>query len=329
MSAIAYGLIRKQPPATENWLTVLNKHLERPEKQRTWQVFSRELRMLKYCNQINAVKFIEKLFVKYPKVRDSVHGVHLIAYLRNFIGEEAFTTFNDQIADSNWTMGIQAKGELYGCSYLAKDDFHSVNDFIDLVSTPEAEADNRLLTGVAFAVAKLWKEGRYQLQATELFEKLVERKCPNINQALDGVFLSDQFVPNRNSKRVLHAATKNPEVIQKVSVYHFAEMLELFVASEPGLVLKLSNILLDQLELNPEAEFPRNFDLSDPALTSIAITLQRTGGDFRSAGLDLFERLLRLGFSSTIQTMNELDNRPVNVVHRARRRRRRKSKPHV
>ncbi|QDU12456.1 ATPase family associated with various cellular activities (AAA) [Gimesia maris] len=325
LSAIAFGLIRKKPPATEDWLTVLNRHLEHPEKQKTWQVFSRELRMLRYCDQTQALSFVERLFEKYPRVRDSLHGVHLIAYLRDFIAEEAFTKFSDQIADSNWTMGIQAKGELYGYSYLAKDDFHSVNEFIELTTSAQVEADNRLLTGIAFAVANLWKEGFCQLQATELFEKLVERKCPPINQALDGVFLSDQFVPNRNSKRILHSVTKNPEVIQNVSVYHFAEMLELFVASEPGLVLKLSNILLDQLELNPKAEFSRNFDLSDPALTSIAITLQRTGGHFRGDGLDLFERLLRLGFSSTIQTMNELDNRPVNVVHRARRRKRKKN----
>ncbi|WP_291171867.1 ATP-binding protein [Gimesia sp.] len=326
MSAIAFGLIRKKPPSTEDWLSELNKHLERPEKQKTWQVFCRELRMLKYCESTKALRFIEKLFEKKTRVRDSVQGVHLLGYLRNFIGEEAFATFSDQIAASNWSMGIQAKGELFGASYLVEDKFLSVDKFIEFTVSLNVAANNRFLKGVAYTVAELWKEGRFQHKATELFEKLAKRKCQEINQALSGVFLSDQFIPNKYSKRILIAIANYPEVIQNINLYHFVEQLELFTESEPELVLKLANILLDLFELNSDAETPRNIDLSDSVLTNIAITLQRRSDNHRTAGLDLFERLLRLGFSSTIQTMNELDNRPVNVVQRARRRRRKKNK---
>ncbi|QDT94579.1 ATP-binding protein [Gimesia aquarii] len=324
LSAIAFGLIRKKPPAAEDWLSVLERHLERPEKQKTWQVFCRELRMLHYCDQTQAVDFLERLFSKYPTVRDSFHGVHLIVSLRKFIGEETFTNFSDQIANSNWPFAHQVKGELYGSSYLANDGFNSVNKYVENFSSPETEVDSQLLKGFAYAIANLWKESDSQLLATESFEKLVKREITQINEALAGVFLSNRFVPNRNSKRILSATAEYPTILQNVSVYHFAEMLELFITSEPELVLKLSNLLLDHLELNPKNESSRDYYLSDPALTSIAMTLQRMGSDFRSAGLDLFERLLRLGFSSTVQTMNELDNRPLNIIHRARRRKRRR-----
>lgn len=101
-------------------------------------------------------------------------------------------------------------------------------------------------------------------------------------------------------------------------------MLELFVSSVPDLVLNLANALLDQLESQRDDEYRRNFDLSDSALTSIALTLQRMQERLRNAGLDLFERLLKLGFSATVQTVRELDNRPFNVIQRAPRRRRRR-----
>ncbi|MCA9013816.1 MAG: hypothetical protein KDA77_00670 [Planctomycetaceae bacterium] len=329
MSAIAFGLIRKIPPATDDWLTELNKHLERPEKLRTWQVFGRELRMLEYCDQAKAVRFLEELFVKYPKVRDSIQGVDLLGYLRNFIKEEAFITFIDQIAASEWSMGIQAKGELFGASYLVEDKFLSVDECIKFTVSSNVTADNRFLKGVAYSVAEFWKESRFQHKATELFEKLAERKSQEINQALGGVFLSDQFIPNKNSKRVLIATACHPGVIQVVNLYHFVELLELFTESEPELVLKLANILLDLIEYDSEDGNPRHIDLSDSVLTNIAITLQRRSDNFRGDGLDLFERLLRLGFSSTIQTMYELDNRPVNVIHHAQRRKRRKNRRRV
>jgi len=139
------------------------------------------------------------------------------------------------------------------------------------------------------------------------------------------VFWFDRFVPNTNSKRILQLAEQFPELISQVDAYRFAETLELFVTSIPETVLKLANALLDQTELQGEKEFRRNLDLADAALTSIAMTLQRMNDDFRSKGLDLFERLLKIGFTSTAETIKELDSRPVAVNAARRRRRRRKA----
>jgi hypothetical protein len=324
LSALAFGLIRKKPPAAADWLNVLEDHLERPENTRTWQVLWRELRMLSFCDHSRAVGFLEKLFAQFPVMRDSRFGVRLIVAIRGFLAEEAFTEFCEQFANSAWSLGKQVKGELFGVSYMAEDGFQSVNEFVDHAIASDSSVDSQLLKGIAFAAANLWKEHGCRSRATEVFETLSKRGCPEVNHALADIFLFDKFVPNKDSKRVLRATAENPEVIQDVDAYHFAEMIALFVPSVPDIVLNLANALLDQLESQRDDEHRRNYDLSDSALTSIAITLQRMDERRRSAGLDLFERLLKLGFSATVQTIRELDNRPLNVIHPTRRRRRRR-----
>ena len=324
LSALAYGFIRKEPPKTDEWLDVLNGHVERPDAARTWQVLCHDLRMLWYCESTDANKFLLKLFSKYPTTRDSRFGVRLVLDLRNFLGEQAVEEFCKQYAATDWPMGKQVAGELFGISYLAEDGFAFANDYVHSVMDSEVEAETATLKGIAFAVANLWKEPEIQNSATELFECLAKRNCEKVNTALCEVFLFDRFVPNRYSKRILKSAEQYPDLLRHVSAYHFAEMLELFVTSVPERVLALSNILLDQLEGAKDQEFQRNFDLADAALTSIAMTLQRMNSDLRGEGLDLFERLLRIGFTSTSETVKELDSRPLAIVSRRRRRRRRR-----
>ena len=325
LSALAYGFIRKEPSQTEEWIDVLASHVERPDLARTWQAHCRDLRMLSYCEPEKVSAFLILLFTKYPAVRDSRFGVRLILDLRNFLGENAVEAFCVQYAASDWPMGKQVAGELYGISFLAEDGFGFANDYVRGVMDSDSPADSSTLKGVAFSVANLWKETQIQESATELFECLAKRNCDQVNKALCDVFLFDRFVPNKNSKRILQSVERFPDLVRQTSAYHFAEMLELFVTSIPEAVLNLSNVLLDQLEASREDEFRRNFDLADAALTSISMTLQRMNHDLRRKGLDLFERLLKIGFTSTSETIKELDSRPVTINSVRRRRRRRKS----
>ena len=137
-----------------------------------------ELRLLPYCNHRRALTFLENLFAKYPTTRDSRFGVRLIAKIRGFLGEEAFARLCDQIGKSDWELGRQAQGELLGISYLADDDFESVDKFVERAIAPKSEIDGQLLTGIAFAAANLWKEGNCRSRATKLFETLAKRGMP-------------------------------------------------------------------------------------------------------------------------------------------------------
>ncbi|WP_165441830.1 AAA family ATPase [Rubinisphaera italica] len=322
LNAIAYGLMRKKPPSSDNWLVVLEDHLEREDDPRTWQVHAYAFPMLWHCDQYRSVAFLQKFFEKYPSVRDSCSGVMVVAKLRDFLGETVFIQFCNQLEVSEWVMGKQAKGELIGLSYLVQDGYNRVDTEVLESVHLGSQVDAKILKGIAFMAANLWKEVKCRPRATELFEVLSKHDDEQISSALAEVFLFAQFKPNRYSRRILHATLASPQLIQNVSAHHFADLLSDFVGTDPKLVLDLSNALLDQLDADQEQVYRRNFDISDAAFNSIAMALQRMGEPLRSQGLDLFERILTLGFSAPAQALRELDSRPVNVVKPVRRRRR-------
>ncbi len=324
LSALTLGLLKRDRPAYSEWVDALEGHLERDENASTWQAMWLELVQLKGCDPARAVAFLRNLFAKYPSVRDSRFGVRIIAETRTFLGENVFTEICDHMGDSGWTMGKQAKGELLGLSYMASDGFQSVDAFIEGAIASKSAVDSQILKGIAFVAANLWKDNHCRARSTLVFERLAERECPLISEALMKVILFEKFVPNRHSKRILQAMDKFPAVIQGVDAYSFPEMLEEFVISDPSSVVRLSNSLLDQLLSEEDNGHRRNYDLSDAAMTSVAMTLQRMEGQLRADGLDLFERLLTMGFSATAQTIREIDNRPINVPPRIRHRRRRR-----
>lgn len=325
LAALTIGLLRKKPPESEEWLNILDSHLDRPENARTWQVFCLALGFFSNCNHKRSVQFLTNLFAKYPNVRDSRFGVYLIKEIRQFLGEPVFEKLGKQIGTSGWSKGKQVQGELFGYSYIVEDGFNSVDEFVKQKITNGPSGNESLLEGVAHASANLWKYNKCRLRATDVFEQLAEKECPQINRALADVFLFDKFVPNKESRRILQVTVAYPAIIHGIGAYHFAQTLELFASSDPDIVLSLTNRLLDQIESPMRDEHTQNLALADSSLTSIAITLQHMDEKRRKAGLDLFERLLKLGFSATIQSVHVLDNRPVNVSQIVRRRRRRKN----
>ena len=68
------------------------------------------------------------------------------------------------------------------------------------------------------------------------------------------------------------------------------------------------------------------FTSAAPYLTNIAITLQRMGGEFRSKGLELFERLLVLSVYDAQIALQALDHRPLQIPRLQVRRRIRRHK---
>ncbi len=325
LRTITLGLMYRSSPEADAWIEVLERHLDRPEKLRTWQALWRQLFFLRNCEKNRAIEFLTLLFDRFPTVRDSRFGVFILVKLRLFVGEEYFVKFCNQIASSGWIMGQQAKGELFAVSFLLEDGYESVRDFIEEATRSDSRVSEEIRRGIAFSTANLWKEGVCRKNATNLFVSISKCDSPKVHSALSEVFLYEQFVPNRHSMIILEATIERLGIIGDVDAARFAEMLELFVGVEPRLTLVLANALLDQMEGNRNDEYQRNFDLSDAALTSIAVTIQRMPMPLRADGLDLFERLLRLGFSATVQTVNDLDNRPHGVPMVTRRKRRRKS----
>ena len=323
LCALTRGLLWRDTPATVRWMEVLEEHVERPDDPYVWKVFTLDLGPVAWAESNRGSRFFSRLFARFPSVLNSRFGCRRIIANRCTLGETAFRDLCNQIATSNWTAGPQAKGELFTASYLDDDEFQSIHAEVHEFCSFVSSANLQLRIGAAHAVGALWKNELYRSRCTTMFEVLSRQEHPEIDAALARVFLSENFGTCRLAQRILSAVRKSSTYLKSAADYQFCLSIEPFVHLEPELVLDLTTRLLDVYEQGGTERTGRSLDLADDSLDSIAMTLQRMDEPLRSAGLDLFERLLEFGFAAPTQTLHEVDARPnaTNIPNRRRRRR--------
>jgi len=356
MHALTYGYLLRKPPAAEQWLRVLEGHLERNETIETWSVLSLELGNLRLCAHERAVAFLQRLFEKYPGVRDTPFGAALLTQVWSFLPAHVMQQFLKEMRDGGWKDGPQAHGELlalrvflYPEDQWAKEQVHralkarrtpekqfllvrwgctllSAIGFSRFSRTAAAAAMQRLQRvriGLAFAAAQLWHESRCREEATNVLIQLVPLADAQLSRAIMHVFFATNVLyADEPTGRLLRTLLAHPNVFSATEVSFLVERLEDILSAETELVhdfcRELVRILTDE-----RATVRTALDANTSHLTNIALTLQRLGGDYRKKGLDLFEMLLELGVQDAQATLQELDKRPRNVAQPVRRLRRR------
>jgi hypothetical protein len=322
LHALTYGYLRQEPPAYDKWLSMLEKHLTRPVNTRTWRVICEELRFLSNCNHERATAFLVDLFDHYPGVRDGRFGVLLVARCRGFLPADTYRAILHAMRDSSWKRGSQAYGELLGLSYVEKTDGGWIDEEIEsLLGKVSGNVTDRdaVWIGLAFAGANLWTETNARAKATDILARLAPFATGHLAEAIMSVFRrsSESFYADTHTKRLLETLADHPEVLREATDSFLVQKLEDFVTSDRDIVHRVSAKLVHmhgQDIGNPQTSFSR----SAPHLTNIALTLQRTGGEFREKGLALFERLLELGVNDASELLKDLDGRPVPVYRSPR-----------
>src|SRR5205823_13165747 len=68
LHTLTYGYLLRRPPAAERWLAALEAHVGRPDRVEMWQILSREFRHLRFCERAAAVRFLDRLIARHPRV---------------------------------------------------------------------------------------------------------------------------------------------------------------------------------------------------------------------------------------------------------------------
>jgi hypothetical protein len=306
--ALTYGYLRREPPQYDEWLSMLENHLERPESNFSWKIFSEELRFLNDCEPERATAFILRLFERYPKVRDSRFGVVLTAKCRSFLATETYRQVLLSIRGSNWKLGRQAFGELVGLSYLAGE----FPEWTELEITAGIN-DATVCCGLAYAVAELlWEDADARALAIALFERLASTTDSETAKALMTTFVKNESLPaHSDTVKLLEVVASNTMLIEHAPDYWFVEKLEEIITYCPELVCRICNQLVDVLA-SELADIRTSASRSSSNLVNISMTLQRLY-DYRDQGLELFERLLELGVYDASSLLKNMDSRPINV----------------
>jgi ATPase family associated with various cellular activities (AAA)/Restriction endonuclease len=333
LRTLTYGYLLRKPPATDAWMAVLEAHVERADSSATWEALARDLRYLRLCDHERAARFLTRLFERFPGVRDGVHGAALLTHAWWFLPPGLTHRFLRELRDSDWTGGPQAYGELLALRWLVVLEDEEASREVEHVLDPRNDACEQVREvrlGIAFTAAHLWREAEHHERATDVLVRVLPLADEAVGHAVMHAFTAgDVLTVDARTNRLLRALLSHPSVLCVASEGHFVERLQDMLSTEPDLVCDLASELV-RLRADDLTNIQTGFAANTSHLTNIALTLQRLGGPYRSRGLDLFEQLLDLGVHDAQSTLNELDKRPLNVVHlprrtRSRMRRRRQS----
>src|SRR5208337_3548212 len=113
LEALLHGYLKREPPCADEWLDVLEKHLELEENLDVWRALARHLHLLCLATSVErSERFIAGLVDRLPSILACVEGVAFIARSHRWFPEELTHKCLGVIKDSDWQLKGQAVGEL-------------------------------------------------------------------------------------------------------------------------------------------------------------------------------------------------------------------------
>ena len=310
LDALTFEYLRQQPPLTEDWLTLLEQHLERQDRAEVWRVLTYQLDNLRLCDQPRASAFLKRLFDLYPRVLCSQNGVMLLAHARKWLHSPFFSNLLQELRDSDWQYGPQAFGELEFL-HLGKKGSESKQFFADLTCPRDlSQKTIGIQTGLAHAASNLWGEPEYRANATTVLLSLLSCQDSDVLAAVLDVFrVTDQLTDDRYTVDLLDEMCKQRVFKHGGRPTFLVDHLVGLVTKEGSLVAKVVENLIDE-GTEKLHDFSTAFFSAAPLLANIALTLQRYDGT-RKEGLRIFEKLLELNAYGAQDALNDLDQIPM------------------
>ncbi|HKB35701.1 MAG TPA: hypothetical protein VKD72_04555, partial [Gemmataceae bacterium] len=220
----------------------------------------------------------------------------------------------------------QAFGELVGLRHLLHPEDDWARERVEAALSGSAGADNEwVAVGVAFAAGHLWEEPSYRARATELLCQLVPRPSERVGHAVMAVYQTRDELPlDEAALRLLRDVGLHPDILVRSGVDEsfFDHLLDAFVV-DPELVCRISEEVVRRRGAELQS-VSQGLYLANSALIDISLRLQRSGGDFRRRGMELFEALLDLGVAEAINVAQNNDLRLIPCGHPIRLPRRRR-----
>ncbi|WP_404306988.1 phosphorylase family protein [Neorhodopirellula lusitana] len=328
--ALTQSLLSKNNPQGDRWITLLSSHLDNDVCYKTWRMFCDSLRFVRasYCSPELGKSLIAKLFAKFPQLASETFGCRLLAMLARFLDSEFLAAIFDRLTESNDEFDQQAAGELITLCALLDETSDWGAPLLDRHLIGVENPQPAFLVGVAHAAANLWDDLNKPKDCSRIVAQVIGFGNSDATDAIRRLFWNEVALPaDEQTSTILQKLT---EQIEAVSGGLAEEVLGQVTDILPHLRLEILAFAQRLVEARFDELRRREFNAYEvgPYLVEIAMTLQRFD-DTRSAGLDLFEKLLSAGLdeaNKALKDVDEVEEISEESPRMPRRRRRQKRK---
>ncbi|SFK53927.1 PGAP1-like protein [Desulfomicrobium apsheronum] len=310
LNALSALCLTSEPPRTDRWLDILERHAVQIESSRVWEaMLQHDLEYLRLANRSRAEFFLDKLVANMPSIVMGKAWVRFVARTYHWASNTAVKRWLMYTVDNNKT-GLQGAGEL-AClrhAYFPAENW-SRNLLQRLLDTDSSE----VAQGIAHSVANLWHEPMTRPVVHHLLLQLLSSRDEKVLAALSNIFLKDGFASDEETREFLDTIVAYPNVLENDRAEHLAESLVNMVATEPKRVCQVAHTLLD-IAGKKMSNIATSWYLSTESLLDIALQLQDMDASEKTAGSALFERMLEFNMPQAREMTFDLDKRTTATV---------------
>jgi nucleoside phosphorylase len=308
LHTLTLGYLERVEPRVDPWLGVLERHLERREHSDVWLAMSLYLGNVLHAPKERAERFLDRLFARFPSVREVHDGLVIIAYAMHRMPVETITRWLEDVEKGTWEQRHQAFGELLVLFASRRDAPSWTHERLEheLTRFETSRSDpTGIVVGIAFAVANLWTRPERRTAVTEILVRVIRAASGTVAEAVMDAFRNQRALLNdEETRRVLPALTSAPAVVTSGRGLSFLDDLQHLLPASAAEIAELLIALASHLETQAD----RSYLMSHGSeLVDLAMTLQRLGPPIRERGLDLFEQLLAMRVYETYEVLAELD----------------------
>ena len=315
LQALTAGFLRRRPPGYDPWLTVLERHVKRPERTEVWvSLATLHLKWLRgITERSRVVVFLDDLFESHPGALSSTGGTLLLAHSHTWMPEERLHTWMTSWLEGSWVKGPQATGELAMIRRVVCPGDKWCDSLVNSAIAGDS-GDTKFLaglrTGVAHSAVHLWANPKYRTGSGSVIRQLIPTADENLAQILGWVLSAAEKSPvDAETERMLPALTSNPKILAALgrgsAFDNLSEYLAVGVAPEVIANFALSLVDAAGKEIG---NIQSAWSAAARPLIDLSLTLQRYS-ETRSQGLTIFERLLEFGAYEAEKILRENDRR--------------------
>lgn len=306
---VFHALLRREPPAIDRWLDVLEQHLDVPDHPSVWTVIDHYTRALYDVGRERSGRFLHALMLRRPEFRDTRDGAMLVAHAVDLLTDDQFADILASWIGSGWSLGRVTAGEVAVVRSMRVQEDVQTGAFIE--SALSTSADPSVAVGVANGAILFWHHPGCPDTMTAAAHRILVRLAPTASGGVAKAIsrLIDQFdeLPREpETEEILGLFAGNDEIVASLEDFRLADKLNgLLVENrcEPEIMALVATVIRvggpDIVNMSK-----RTGRLAEELLP-IVLSLHRRPY-FQDRTLDTFEALLELSVRDADKILTEL-----------------------